>query len=98
MPLTKSVIKPLAKSVLIPLGLTPGASATDAAIHNKMLGSGHPSDLAPRTATLIISDEEMNVTTKIVKSLEESVLLIKVVTKTIENEAKEKKVDFLECY
>ena len=31
--LTKNVLKPLAKSVLVPLGLTAAASATDVAIH-----------------------------------------------------------------
>ena len=31
----KNVIKPLAKSVLIPLGLTAAASAADAGIHRK---------------------------------------------------------------
>ena len=35
---------------------------------------------------------------KIIKSLEESGLLMKSVSKTIKNEAKEKKEDFLECY
>ena len=48
----KNVLKPLAKSVLIPLGLTAAASATDAAVHKKMFGSGF--------TTLIISNEEMN--------------------------------------
>ena len=33
LPLIKNVIKPLAKSVLIPLGLTAAASAADAGIH-----------------------------------------------------------------
>ena len=33
LPLIKSVIKPLAKSVLIPIGLTAAASAVDAGIH-----------------------------------------------------------------
>ena len=37
LPLMKSVIKPLAKSVLIPLGLTAAASAADAGIHKKNL-------------------------------------------------------------
>ena len=32
-PLIKNIFKPLAKSVLIPLGLTATASLTDAAIH-----------------------------------------------------------------
>ena len=40
LPLMKNVLKPLAKSVLIPLGLTAAASATDAAIHKKMFGTG----------------------------------------------------------
>ena len=35
LPLLKNVIKPLAKSVLIPLGLTEAASAADAGIHKK---------------------------------------------------------------
>ena len=39
LPLIKNVIKPLAKSVLIPLGLTAAASAADAEIHKKILGS-----------------------------------------------------------
>ena len=37
LPLIKNVIKPLAKSVLIPLGLTAAASAADAGIHKKNL-------------------------------------------------------------
>ena len=45
LPLMKSVIQALAKSVLIPLGLTAAASAADAGIHKKILGSGkHPLD------------------------------------------------------
>ena len=45
--------------------------------------------------TLIISNEEMNDIMKIVKSLEESGLLIKDVSKTIKNEAKEQNVGML---
>ena len=37
LPLMKSVIKPLAKSVLVPLGLTAAASTADAGIHKKNL-------------------------------------------------------------
>ena len=66
-PLMKDILKSLAKSILIPLGLTAAASATDAAIHKKMFGSGRPSDLASCTATLIISNKEMNDILKIVK-------------------------------
>ena len=36
-PLIKNVIQPLAKSILIPLGLTVAASAADAGIHKKNL-------------------------------------------------------------
>ena len=35
-----NVLNPLAKSVLIPLGLTTAASAKDTAIYKKMFGSG----------------------------------------------------------
>ena len=70
-----NVLKALAKSVLIPLGLTVAVSVTDAAIHKKTFGSGF--------TTLIISNEEMNDITKIVKSHEESGLLIKDVSKRI---------------
>ena len=45
--------------------------------------------------TLIISNEEMNDIMKITKSLEESWLLIKGVSETIKNEAKEQKGGFL---
>ena len=87
MPLIGNVLKPLAKSVLIPLGLTAAAAATDAAIHKKMFGCG--------TTTLIISNEKMNDIMKIIKSLEESGLLIKGVSQTIKNEVKEQKGGFL---
>ena len=63
LPLIKNVIKPLAKSVLIPLVLTAAASAADTGIHKKILGSGH------NNTTLIISNGEMDDILKIVKSL-----------------------------
>ena len=53
------------------------------AISNLMFGRG--------TIALVISNEEMNDITKIVKTIEECGLLIKVVSETIENEAKEQK-------
>ena len=46
---------------------------------------------ASSTTTLIISNEEINDMMKIIKSLEESALLIKGVSETIKNEAKEQK-------
>ena len=75
LPLMKNVIKPLAKSVLIPLGLTATASAADAGIHKKILGS--------RTTTLTISNDEMEDIMKLVKSLKDSGLLLKGVSETI---------------
>ena len=93
--LIRNVLKPLAKCVFIPLGLTASASATDAVIHKKVFGSGtHPSDLAKQT-TIIISNEKMNDIIKIIKSLEESGLLIQGVNETMKNEAKEQKGRFL---
>ena len=94
LPLMKNVIKPLAKSVLIPLGLTAAASAADAGIYKKDLGSGnHPSH--NNNTILIISNDEMKDIIKIVKSLEDSGLLFKGVSETIQNEAKEQKGGFL---
>ena len=90
-PLIENVLKPLAKRVLIPSGLTVAASATDASIHKKMFGSGLPLDLASPVTSLIVSNEEINDIMKIVKSLEESGLLIKGVREAIKNEAKEQK-------
>ena len=86
LPLIKSVIKPLAKSVLIALGLTAAASAADAGIYKKILRSGHSNN-----TTLIISNDEMDDNLEIVKSLEDSGVLLKGVSKTIENEAKEQR-------
>ena len=69
------------------LGLTAAASATDAAINKKIFGSG--------TTTLIISNDEMNSILKIVKSLEDSEILLKGVGETIRHEAKEQKGGFI---
>ena len=82
LPSLKFIIKPLGM-----LGLAPAASAIDAAINKKVLGSG--------TATLIISNDEMNDILKVVKSLEDSGVLLKGVNETIKNEAKEQKRGFL---
>ena len=84
----KNAIQPLAKSVLIQLGLTAAASAADAGIHKKILGSGH-------NTALIISNYEMKDILKIVKSLEDSGLLLEWVIETIKNGAKEQKGEFL---
>ena len=55
-----------------------------------MFGSGN--------TPLIVSDEEINNIVKIIKSLKESGLLVKGVSEIIQNEAKEKKEYFSECY
>ena len=78
---------PLVRNVLAPLGLTATMSAIDAGIQKKIHGSG--------TTTLIISNENMNDIMKIIKSLEDSGVLLKVVTKTINNEIKKQKGGFL---
>ena len=86
LPLMKNVLPPLAKKVFILLLLT-AASATDAAIQKKIHGSG--------TIALIIANKEMEDIMDIVTSLEESTLLIKVISETIKNEKTEQKGGFL---
>ena len=85
-PLMK-VAMPLAKNVLAPLGLSAAMSAIDGSIKKKMLGSG--------TTSLIISNDEMDDILKIVKSLEDSYVLLKGVSETIQHEAKEQRGGFL---
>ena len=88
LPLIKNVIKPLAESVSSSSGLTAAASAADVGIHKKILGSGN-------MTTLITSNDEIEDIIKIVKSLEDSGLLLKGVTETVQNEIKEQKGGFL---
>ena len=52
-------------------------------------------DAASHNTTLIISNDEMEDIIKIVKSLEDSGLLLKGVTETVQNEVKEQKGGFL---
>ena len=85
--LMKSVLMPLARSVLLPFGLSAEMSAADAAIQKKIYGSC--------TTALIISNEEMEDIMEEVKSLEESGLLIKRISETIKNEAKKQRDRFL---
>ena len=86
-PLTKNILKALANSALIPLGLTTAASVANAGIQNKNYGFW--------MTALIISNKEMKDTMKIVKSLEEFGSLIKGFNEKIEIEAKEQKGGFL---
>ena len=85
----KNKLKSLAKRVLMPLRLR-AAAGTGATIQTRIFGLG--------MITLITSNEEMDDIMKIVKYLEDAGLLIKVVSKTIQNETKNKKVDFSACY
>ena len=85
-PLMK-VAMPLAKHVLAPLGLSAAMSAIDGSIKKKMHGSG--------TTTLIISNDGMDDILKIVKSLEDSNVLLKGVSETIQHEAKKQRGGFL---
>ena len=84
-PLMK-VAMPLAKNVLAPLGLTTAMSAIDGSIQKKIHGSG---------IKLIIEGEDMQDIIKIIKELENSDILLKGVSKTIENEIKEQRGGFL---
>ena len=77
LPLIKIVLTSLVKSVLIPLVLSTEVSSADPDIQKKIYGSG--------TTVLIISNKEMEGIMKIVKSLEESGLLIKGISETIIN-------------
>ena len=87
LPLLKSVIKPLGM-----LGLTAAASATDAAINKTILGSGGHT-------TLIVSNDDMQDLLKIVKSLEDSGILLDGITETVKNEVKEQKGGFFyQCF
>ena len=87
---------PLAKNVLAPLGLTAAISAIEGSIQKKMHGSGATS--GANATTLIIANEDMNDIMKIIEALENSGILLKGVTKTIENETKEQKGGFLSMF
>ena len=75
----------LAKNVLAPLGLTAAMSAIDRSIQKKIYGSG---------VNLIIEQEHMKDVMKIIEALENSGILLKGVSKTIENETKEQRGGF----
>ena len=80
------VAMPLAKNILAPLGLTAAMSDIDGSIQKKIHGSG---------VKLIIEQEVMNDIIKIIEALENSGILLKGVTKTIENETTEQRGGFL---
>ena len=73
-------------------------SAADAAIQKKKkkkknYRSSHLLNVASRTAALIISNEEIKDIMKIIKSLEEPGLLMKGISETNKNEAKQQKTE-----
>ena len=84
-PLMK-VALPLAKNVLGRLGSTATMSAIDGGIQKKIHGS---------RVKLIIEQKDMNDIMKIIEALENSGILLKGVSKTIENETKEQRGGFL---
>ena len=80
------VVMPLATNVFAPLGLTASMSAIDGSMQKKIYGSG---------SKLIIEQEDMNDIMEIIEALENSGILLKGVSKTIENETKEQTGGFL---
>ena len=76
------VAMPLARNVLAPLGLTAAMSAIDGSIQKRIYVSG---------VKLIIEQEDMNDIMKITEALGNSGVLLKGVSKTIENETKEQR-------
>ena len=77
------LIKPalsLEKNILAPLGLSAAMSATDATIQKKMYGSGGK--------IVRFSNKDLDDMTKNVKALEDSDVLMKRVTKTLQNDIK----------
>ena len=81
-----NVAMPLAKNVLAPLGLTAAMSAIHESIQKKIHGS---------SVKLIIEQEDMNDIMKIIEALENSGILLKGISKAIENETKEQRGGFL---
>ena len=90
-PLMK-VAMPLAKNVLVPLGLTAAMSAIDGSIQKKIHDSGATKGAGVK---LIIEQEDMNDIMKMIEALENSGILLKGVSKTIKNETKEQRGGFL---
>ena len=78
---------PFVKNILAPLGITAAMSAIDGSIQKKSMVLGQK--------TLIISNKDMDDVMKIIKTLEDSGILLNRVTETIKNETKEQKGGFL---
>ena len=80
------VIMPLAKNVLVPLGLTVAMSAINGSIQKKIYGSG---------IKLTIEEDHLKDIMQIIEAQENSGILLKGVSKTTENETKEQRGGFL---
>ena len=80
------VVMPLAKNVLVPLGLTAAMSAINGSIQKKIYGSG---------IKLTIEEDHLKDIMKIIEAQENSGILLKRVSKTTENETKEQRGGFL---
>ena len=87
LPLIKNIIKPLAKSLPVPLRLTAAPPPPDASFLQIILVS--------RTTPLTISNKEKEDIKKIIRYFEEFDLLIHYVSKRIKNETSEEKGGFL---
>ena len=72
LPIMKNVLTILTRNVLLPLVVTAAAWTTDVSIQQKIYGSG--------MTAMTISNEEMKDIMKIAKCLEESGLLIKILS------------------
>ena len=90
LPLMKSILTSLATSVLLSIRLSAGILAGDAALQKKIYGSG--------TTVTMTSNEKMEDMIKIVKSLEESRILIKRISENIKQKKKNKKESFFQRY
>ena len=83
-PLMKVAV-PLKTNTLAPLGITAAASPIDVGIQKKIHGASR------NTTTLIIPNKKINIVMNIVQALEDSRILLKGITKTIESETKKRK-------
>ena len=90
LPLIKSILTSLAKSVLLPIWLSAGILAGGASVQKKIYGW--------ETTVIITSNEKMEDMIKIVKSLEESRILIKGISENIKQKKKNKKESFFQRY
>ena len=90
LPIMENVLKLLAKNILIPSRLTAAGSATDAAIHKNLFGSG--------LTTLTIWNEEMTIIKRKLSQWKNLVYWQHELVKELKMKQKNKKEDFSKCY